>query len=250
MIHAELAGKATGPSVVLVHGFTQTGRNWGPIGRRLAADYRLVMLDAPGHGRSQDAPMGLGDAADALADAGGRGVWVGYSMGGRYALHVALARPEVVERLVLVGATGGIDDAGERADRRRRDEALADRLVAVGLDQFLDEWLANPLFAGLRATPEDRLARTENTVAGLAASLRHAGTGTQEPLWDRLQQLSMPVLVVAGEQDEKFAALGRRLALAIGSNARLALIPEAGHAAHLEQPAAFVQTLRAFLDGG
>jgi 2-succinyl-6-hydroxy-2,4-cyclohexadiene-1-carboxylate synthase len=170
-------------------------------------------------------------------------------MGGRLALHLALGRPEVVEALVLVSATAGIEDATERAERREADDALARRLETIGLDAFLDEWLRGPLFARLTPDAADLPDRRRNTAAGLASSLRLAGTGTQEPLWSRLPELSMPVLVVAGDQDETFAAVGRRMAAEIGPNASYADVPGAGHSAHLEQPAVFVRTVRRWMDG-
>src|SRR5690606_10540568 len=145
--------------------------------------------DAPGHGASGAARLAWPDAVDALAATGGRGTWIGYSMGGRLALGVALAHPQLVERLVLVGASPGIADPGERAARRAGDEALARHLLAVGLDAFLDEWLAQPLFAGLTADEAQRSARRTNTADGLAAALRDLGTGTQPDLWPALDDL-------------------------------------------------------------
>ncbi len=232
---------------MLLHGFTQTGASWAAVANDLAADHEVMGVDAAGHGSSADVRADLVDGARLLAAVGGRATYVGYSMGGRLALHLALARPELVERLVLLGATGGIDDDGERAARRAADEALAASIEADGVDAFLDRWLAQPLFAGLPHDPADRADRRTNSAAGLASSLRLAGTGTQAPLWDRVHELAMPVLVLAGERDAKFAALGRRLADAIGPNATLALVPGAGHAAHLERPAAFLSTLRPWL---
>lgn len=234
----------TGPRLVLVHGFTQTGRSWSAIAEDLARDHEVVLVDAPGHGRSAAVEVDLWGSADALAEVGGPAVWVGYSMGGRMALHLALRHPELVDALVLVGATGGIDDDDERAARRAADETLAARIEAVGVEVFLDEWLAQPMFAGV---PDDRAERLINTAAGLASSLRHCGTGTQEPLWGGLRALQMPVLVVHGEHDAKFAAAARRLGVCIGANATVAAVPDAGHAAHLERPGAFVSILRAWL---
>jgi 2-succinyl-6-hydroxy-2,4-cyclohexadiene-1-carboxylate synthase len=148
---------------------------------------------------------------------------------------------------VLVSGTAGIDDADGRAARRASDEALADRVERIGVEAFLDEWLSLPLFAGLDATTDGRAARLENTAAGLASSLRLAGTGTQVPLWDRLGSLTMPVLVVAGERDEKFVALAHRLAGAI-PGADLAIVGGAGHTVHLEQPDAFLRVVLPWLD--
>jgi 2-succinyl-6-hydroxy-2,4-cyclohexadiene-1-carboxylate synthase len=168
-------------------------------------------------------------------------------MGGRLCLHAALAAPEEVRGLVVLGATRGIDDPAERADRRAADEALAARLEAEGVDAFLDHWLSLPLFEGLSAEAADRPARLANTPGGLASSLRLAGTGTQRPLWDELADVEVPVLVLAGERDARFREAGERLAAAVGANATYAVVPGAGHTAHLEQPAAFLSLLRPWL---
>jgi 2-succinyl-6-hydroxy-2,4-cyclohexadiene-1-carboxylate synthase len=232
---------------VLVHGFAQNRNCWGPIGSDLASDHEVVRVDAPGHGRSSPFHAGLRTGARLIADQGGAATYIGYSMGARFVLHLALANPELVERLVLIGGTGGIDDVVARAERKRNDDALADRLERDGLERFLDAWLAQPLFAGLADETQFRDARKENTVEGLAESLRLAGTGAQDPLWSRLHRLDMPVLVVAGADDTKFSAEGARLVDAIGVNATLSLIPGAGHAAHLEQPELFLAALRRWL---
>jgi 2-succinyl-6-hydroxy-2,4-cyclohexadiene-1-carboxylate synthase len=236
-----------GRRIVLVHGFTQTGRSWGVVADDLARDHEVVTVDAPGHGGSAGVAADLPSGAALLGAAGGEATYVGYSMGGRLALHLALARPDLVDGLVLLGATAGIEAGEERAARRASDEALAADLERDGLDAFLERWLAQPLFASLSPAAADRDDRRRNTPAGLASSLRLAGTGTQEPLWDRLASLAMPVLVLAGEQDERFAAVGRRMATAIGPNAAFAVVPDAGHAAHLEQPQIFGRLLRDWL---
>jgi 2-succinyl-6-hydroxy-2,4-cyclohexadiene-1-carboxylate synthase len=225
--------------LVLVHGFTQTGRSWAGIAAAL--DREAVSPDLPGHGARADRPAGLWAGARTIGLEGGRANYVGYSAGARHLLHLALLRPDLVERLVLLGATGGIDDPHERAARVAADEALARRIEEQGVARFLDEWLAQPLFAGV--PDEGRDDRLRNTPAGLAGSLRLAGTGVQEPLWDRLAAVACPALVLAGERDEKFRALGERLAGSLG-DAAFEVVPGAGHAAHLEQPAAVVDLLR------
>ncbi len=241
----------SGERLIILHGFTQSARTWGAAGDALAARYQVVAIDAPGHGRSASVSASLPDGADLMAEtaaaAGGGGTWLGYSMGGRYALHVALRHPDLVDRLVLVSATAGIDDQAERAARRDSDDGLARRVEDEGLEPFVRWWLGQPLFASLPAEAAQVEARLEGSASGLAASLRLAGTGTQEPLWDRLTQLQMPVLVVAGSLDSKYVALGRRLADAIGPSAAFQVIPAAGHACHLEQPAAFVDVVTAWL---
>lgn len=237
----------TGPPIVLVHGFTQTGSCWGDEARDLAQDHEVLRVDAPGHGRSGDVRADLVEGARLLGDAGGRAVYVGYSMGARLCLHLALIEPQLVEGLVMIGGTPGIEDDAERSARRDQDRLTAERLRTEGLDTFLAAWLGQPLFAQLPANRRFTEERRANTVEGLASSLELAGTGSQAPLWDRLTSLAMPVLVVAGALDTKFSAIAERMAAAIGSRATLAILPEAGHAAHLEKPAELLAVLRPWL---
>jgi 2-succinyl-6-hydroxy-2,4-cyclohexadiene-1-carboxylate synthase len=233
-----------GRRVVLVHGFTQTGRSWAAVADHLVADHEVVVVDAPGHGGSATIEADLPGGAVRLGVTGGRATYIGYSMGGRLCLHLAVARPDLVERLVLVSATAGIDGAGERAARRASDEMLAASLERDGVDAFLTRWLAQPLFASLTdAGLEDRRG---NTAAGLASSLRLAGTGSQEPLWGGLPALRMPVLLVAGARDAKFVAAAERMA-GLLPDATLAVVEGAGHSVHLEQPGPFEGVLRTWL---
>lgn len=236
--------------IVLVHGFTQTASSWRPVGAllqdRLRPEPEIVCLDAPGHGSRCDVHLDLPAGADLLAAEGGRATYIGYSLGARYCLHVALQHPELVERLVLLGGTPGIVDDTERAERRAADEALAHELERIGLEAFLERWLAQPLFARLRPTIAEIDDRLTNTVGGLASSLRLAGTGTQAPLWDRLSTIAVPVLVLAGEHDSKFADIGRRMAELL-PDGEFRTVPDAGHAAHLEHPVTTGEIITAWL---
>jgi 2-succinyl-6-hydroxy-2,4-cyclohexadiene-1-carboxylate synthase len=233
--------------VVLVHGFTQSGRSWGPIADALTTSYRVTTIDAPGHGLSAAVEANLTDGADLMVEAApDPATWIGYSMGGRFALHVALRHPQKVKGLVLVSATAGIEDDGERKQRRDSDAALAERVEREGLEQFVRWWVGQPMFATL-AEPgiDDRLGGSS---AGLASSLRQAGTGSQTPLWDQLPALArVPTLIIAGERDQKYAAIAARLRDSIGGGAQLILLPGAGHACHLEQPDRFVDAVTAFI---
>lgn len=269
-LHAERRG--SGPPIVLLHGFTQTGRCWGPVADDLARDHQLVALDAPGHAGSTDLradlPTTAALAVEAVAaDPTAPAVWLGYSMGARLALHVALGHPEAVGGLVLVGGTPGIEDDGERAERRAHDARQAAELREGGADAFLGRWLAQPLFAGLPDWARFDAERRRNTAEGLASSLELAGTGAQASLWPRLPELAasgIPVLAVTGADDPKFTAIAERMsALGAESVAQQRIphpkagtpvagivaraIPGAGHAAHLERPAAFVALLRSWL---
>jgi 2-succinyl-6-hydroxy-2,4-cyclohexadiene-1-carboxylate synthase len=235
--------------LLLLHGFTQTGRGWDEVVRHLDGErYRALAPDIRGHGaaasrRPIDFAACVGDAAGLVA---GRFALAGYSQGGRLALHVALAHPERVTRLVLVSATAGIEDDAERSRRRAADERLAAWMALDGrlMSEVADRWGDQPLFAmqSAEVAAAARADRLSNHPAGLAAALRGIGTGVMAPLWDRLGELTMPVAVLAGELDDKFVALGERLADAL-PRATLTIVPGAGHALPLEAPAAVAAAL-------
>jgi 2-succinyl-6-hydroxy-2,4-cyclohexadiene-1-carboxylate synthase len=227
--------------VVLLHGFTQTGRAWDAVAAALDPRYTPIAPDLRGHGAAAALrPVSLAAVvADVLALTSGRFVLAGYSMGGRLALHVALAAPGRVGRLVLVSTTAGIADARERAERRAADEARAARMEGRPIEAVAREWAAQPLFAGQRAevAAAAHADRLRSDPAGLAAALRGIGTGALEPLWERLGELDMPAVVLAGERDAKFVALGERLAAGL-PRGQLRVVPGAGHALPLEAPQA------------
>lgn len=236
-LHAELRStRDDHPPLILLHGFTQTSRSWDPFIEHLGSDRPVIRVDLPGHGSSGHAETDLDHIADLVVDTCGTGVYLGYSMGGRVALHIALRHPRVVSHLMLIGATPGIVDTDERADRRNHDEMLADEIERDGVPAFIERWLDNPLFARLPRRPADVEDRRRNTARGLADSLRHAGTGTQRSLWEDLGRLRMPVTVIVGAHDHKFTAIGREMVVAIGTNATLHVVASAGHSAHLERP--------------
>lgn len=233
--------------VVLVHGFTQSAASWHQSADLLAGGFEVVRMDLPGHGASDRVRLDFDQTAAAVGDAGGAGIYVGYSMGGRLALRLAIDRPALVKALVLVGASPGLADQRDRAARRHSDEQLAAEIEQIGTRAFLARWLTQPIFAGLQPTAIDLAARQANSASGLAAALRLLGTGQQEPLWDRLGELAMPVLAVAGGLDSKSILVAGRMAGSIGENARVAVLPGASHAPQLQQPKPFCQMVWRFL---
>jgi 2-succinyl-6-hydroxy-2,4-cyclohexadiene-1-carboxylate synthase len=234
-------------TLVLLHGFGGTRHAWDRVAAGLRPErYLALAIDLPGHGDAaqQHVPITFDSCvAEVLAQSPERFVLCGYSLGGRVALHVALAAPQRVLRLVLVASSAGIEDDAERAQRRAADRQLADELERIPYEQFIERWRTQPLFAD--DPPDvDALARVNhrrNRPDELAEVLRGLGTGEMQPLWDRLGELEMPVTVVAGERDAKFRALGERMVDLLPDGA-LVVIP-GGHALPLESPAALTAVL-------
>jgi 2-succinyl-6-hydroxy-2,4-cyclohexadiene-1-carboxylate synthase len=240
-------------NVVLLHGFGGTRRAWDGVVRLLDRErYMPLALDLPGHGEAAEGPRPITFelcVAHVLAAAPDRFTLCGYSLGGRIALHVALAAPERVRRLVLVSSTAGIADPAERDARRASDRRLASELEREPVEAFIERWSAQPLFA--RDPPGvQRLAREDqrrNGPGALAEALRGLGSGEMSPLWDRLEQLRMPVAVLAGDRDAKYMELGRRMVERLPAGELL--VASAGHRIPLENPAAVSRALMADGDG-
>jgi len=237
------------PTLVLLHGFTHTGRSWDAVVAALGERYRPLTPDLRGHGSASDATPATLTAVlsdlDALAE--GRFALVGYSMGGRLALHYALARPERVARLVLIGSSPGIADGRERVARLEADERLAQEIERLPVAEFADRWALTPTLAGQppEVAARARADRLRNTPRGLARALRGLGTGALEPLWHRLSGVQAPVMLIVGERDRKFAQIARRMEKAL-PHGRVEVVPGAGHAVHLERPG----TVAALIEGG
>ena len=255
----EARTRGAGEPLLLLHGFTGRGTSWGAHATAFARRFRVIVVDLPGHGRSataEPARMSIERIADDLAsllrrlDAVPAHV-LGYSMGARLALRLAVTHPAVVRRLILESPTAGITDAAERIARRAADDALADRLEHEGTADFVTAWERSPVFASHAAlapavVARQRAIRLANDPIGLAASLRGAGQGSMEPLLDRLATVPAPTLVIAGSLDDRGLPRAEQIARAI-PGARLVVIDGAGHTPHLEQPLRFRRLALEFL---
>ena len=234
------------PTVILLHGFTHTGASWEPVVSGLGERYRALAPDLPGHGRaSAVTPISLeGVLADLAGLTTEPHTLVGYSMGGRIALHRALGAGPVIDRLVLIGASPGIADPPERAARRADDERLADEFERLDIEALADRWAMAPVLAGQPAHVQAAVHadRLRSTPGGLARALRHLGTGALPSLWDRLPELAVPVTLIVGERDEKFRAVAAEMAARL-PNPYVEVISGAGHAVHLEAPGAVARLI-------
>ena len=250
--------EGSGPPVTLLHGFTQSGRSWREVISRMPAGWRRIVPDLRGHGETQTrpgAPCSMEACTDDLVALWeeldlGRTHLVGYSMGGRLALHVAARRPERVASLLTIGAHAGLEEDA-RAGRVQGDEALAEQIEREGIEPFVDYWGSLPLFAGLARRGDSYLAevraeRLKNHVAGLACSLRGMGAGVMEPVWNELGRVTAPCTFVAGQLDHGYVASARRLAASV-PRGRVEIVPRAGHAVHQERPDAFARLLASHL---
>ena len=235
-------------TLLLLHGFTNTGASWDGVVAALGESYRPIAPDIRGHGSA--ASMRPVSLAAVLADLGALApdpfVLAGYSMGGRIALHAALA-PALAPRLrglVLIGASPGLAEEPERAARRRADAALADELERMTIDAFAERWAQTAVLADQPPTVREAVHadRLRNQPAGLAAALRGLGTGTLPSLWDRLGEVAVPVDLVVGERDRKFRAIAEEMA-AVMPFARVTVVAGAGHAVQLERPHAVAEVI-------
>lgn len=255
-----LDDRGAGRSLVLLHGLTGRAASWREHFSPLTRHFRVIALDLLGHGLSSTPPdpqrYRIEEAAadliavlqqiDALPAA-----LLGYSMGGRLALYTALTFPQAFNALILESATPGIREAGDRAERVAKDEGLAAGILAQGVQAFVDSWEQLPMFATQRTMPPERVAlqreiRLANDAVGLANSLRGMGTGAQPSLWDRLGELTLPVLLVTGGEDAKFEAIAQEMQRAM-PHARHSAIAGASHTLHIEQPGQFDQVVTQFL---
>jgi len=257
--HVEVEG--SGRPLLLLHGFTGSVRSWDEVRPDLAQSARVIAVDLIGHGltaspddyRRYTLEWSARDLVALLDALEVETVDVaGYSMGGRVALHFATSYPERVGGLILESASPGIEDETERQRRILSDEALAQRILARGIEAFVDEWERQPLLEPAPHVSAERRAiqraqRLDNRPMGLANSLRGMGAGQQSPLWSSLPDLRLPVALIVGERDARYRDIALRMRERL-PEATLWTVPDAGHTVHLDQPRRFLDLVAAALD--
>ncbi len=249
-----------GETLILLHGFTGSRENWQPFIDTLAEQYQVVTVDLPGHGET-DGPNDPARyamepvAADIVAlierVSDEPAHLLGYSMGGRLALYVAVHHSQHLRSLTLESASPGLATATEQAERRDRDNALANRIEREGIVAFVDFWEQLSLWDSQQQLSADvrgrlREQRLRNNPVGLANSLRGMGTGVQPSLWGALEQMTLPTLLITGQHDAKFQRIKDEMAERL-PNVERVVIPGAGHTTHLERPSAFLTAVREHL---
>jgi 2-succinyl-6-hydroxy-2,4-cyclohexadiene-1-carboxylate synthase len=262
-LHADWDGPAAPGerTLVLLHGFTGDTTTWDIVRPGLRRWGKTLALDLIGHGQSPKpedlAPYHMGACVDqVLAALDRRNIhlawFVGYSMGGRVALHFAVTHPERVAGLILESTSPGFTDASARAARVKEDHDLAEGIIAWGVPAFVEQWLDRPLFAGFKNLPAEQQARQRaqrlrNDPVGLANSLRGMGTGSMEPVWDTLTILSMPVLILAGQRDSKFVETAKQMQAQL-PHAHLQLFSASGHTPHVTDPGPWMREVDRFFE--
>jgi 2-succinyl-6-hydroxy-2,4-cyclohexadiene-1-carboxylate synthase len=244
--------KGEGFPVVFLHGFTGDTRTWSEVTDLLKGMYQCISIDIIGHGKT-DSPL---DADRYAMDAASEDIkailneldikkaaFVGYSMGGRLALHYSNLYSETVSVLILESASPGLKTNEEQQERRERDHILADRIMDEGLQSFVKFWEDIPLFSTQKKLPQEvreriRAQRLQQSPVGLSNSLKGMGTGTQPSWWGALESLPFPVILFVGELDRKFAAIADEMKMSIPDSE---IIPffDTGHAIHVEDPRKF-----------
>ncbi|KAL2484725.1 Protein PHYLLO [Abeliophyllum distichum] len=254
--------------VVFLHGFLGTGDDWIPIMKALSSSLRCIAIDLPGHGGSKllDFSQGQSLPMDVVVNmlckvlhdlTPGKVVLVGYSMGARISLYMALKRSNKVEGAVIISGSPGLTDPDARTSRRAKDDFRACTLVSNGLEFFLDTWYSEELWSSLRSHPHFKQILANRSqhddLHTLAKVLSDLSIGRQQSLWGDLKNCTSPILLIVGERDIKFKKIAREMYSKMNDETRntdcppIIEIPNSGHAVHLENPLPVIAAVSQFL---
>lgn len=255
--HIRLWNEQSEETIVLLHGFTGSTKTWDRVVKQLPSKIRVVAIDLVGHGETESPPhvaryameQQIEDLDDIFVQLElNQFTLLGYSMGGRVALSYAVRFPARVKKLVLESASPGLLTAEERQLRQSADEALAEKILQNGLQAFVAMWENIPLFSSQKQLPEEvqqevREERLLQSPIGLANSLKGMGTGVQSAVWNKLDHLQMPVLLVTGSMDEKFCLIAEEMVQQLPYGKHI-VVNQAGHAIHVENPVQFATIVK------
>jgi 2-succinyl-6-hydroxy-2,4-cyclohexadiene-1-carboxylate synthase len=254
----KISGSASNTPLLFLHGFMGSLWDWQDVITKLNCKYLCLAVDLPGHGETEvfgdnrlfeieQTAIGI---IDLLADLQlAKTNLIGYSMGGRLALYLAVHFPDRFRRVILESASPGLDTYRERRARQSKDQKLASKLVGGDFHQFVKNWYSQTLFQSLRLHPkfpELLERRYRNNPEGLVNSLRFLGTGSQPSLWSQLRNVDLPVLILAGEKDDKFRKIAFRMSQLLPKG-EIQILKKCGHNLHFENHTAFVRHIQEFL---
>lgn len=258
LLYYETHGDKNLPAVLFLHGFLGNGNSWHEIIETLQQSYFCITVDLPGHGQSlsvEESQYKMPECAKLIIKIIeklkiNKFSLVGYSMGGRLGLFMALKNPDRLNKVILESSSPGLKTEKERVERQKSDGLLALELEKAPLAEFVEKWYDRPLFIPLKKNKqrfqELLQKRLVNAPRGLAGSLRFIGLGAQPPLWEKLKELKGPALLIVGELDAKFQEMARQMSHE-SKQFKVKSIRDAGHNVHFEQPAEYAQTLKKFL---
>ncbi|MBN1927945.1 MAG: 2-succinyl-6-hydroxy-2,4-cyclohexadiene-1-carboxylate synthase [Chlorobiaceae bacterium] len=257
-LHITTVGDPALPKIVFLHGFLGSGSDWLPFARKLDGRFCSILVDLPGHGEAAipadgDAELFFVQTVEALAYeirrlSAGPCVLVGYSMGGRIGLALALRYPQLFSKAVIVSSSPGLRTEEERAARRKSDEGIA-RKIERNFEGFIEFWYDQPLFATLKSHAlfhEVEAQRKQGSRQNLACALRLLGTGNQPSFWEELPECRVPMLLCVGEKDAKYVQIGKQMA-ELCPQSSLELFEQCGHTLHIEEPERFLASVEDFI---
>ncbi|TYG79761.1 hypothetical protein ES288_D02G162700v1 [Gossypium darwinii] len=235
----EIGQRNNGSTILFLHGFLGTNEEWVPIMHAISGSARCISVDLPGHGATKIKNCGDDKAAlrsllsiEIIADlllkliehvTPDKVTLVGYSMGARIALYMALKFSDKIEGAVILSGSPGLEDAVARKIRRAKDDSKARSIVTHGLQLFLNTWYSGGLW--------------------------------KRSLWEDLKHCKVPLMLVVGENDEKFKRVALKMWHEIGHDRddavsklhQMVVVPSCGHAVHLENPLPIIRLVRQFV---
>ncbi|NCS89303.1 MAG: 2-succinyl-6-hydroxy-2,4-cyclohexadiene-1-carboxylate synthase [Ignavibacteria bacterium CG_4_9_14_3_um_filter_36_18] len=246
--------------IIFLHGFSGSTREWENVLPIISSSYDCVAVDLIGHGLSESPDSPLYYSSSSIVSQlhnlisqlpTKKIILAGYSMGGRAALSLAVRYPWTIKALILESTSPGIINENDRAARKRNDELLADFINEKGIEEFVNYWINIDLFKNQKKLSEDKLQKQikeklKNNKIGLVNSLMGFGTGVMPHLYDELNKLNFPILLLTGEFDIKFTKINFNIKSSF-RNASYVIIKDAGHNIHFEQPEIFASEVNLFL---